>query len=48
MSTGNWETVVNKKKSHVTKADVKRVKKKFIEGENVPKIEPSGKYRGCG
>ncbi|XP_066935206.1 transmembrane protein 214-A-like isoform X1 [Clytia hemisphaerica] len=36
--SNNWETVVNKKKSHVTKADVRRVKKKFVEGE-VPKVE---------
>ena len=41
--SGKWETVVNKKKSHVTKADVRRVQKKFIEGENVPKIDKQGK-----
>ena len=40
----NWETVVNKKKSHVTKADVRRVKKKFVEGESVPKIEKQGTH----
>ena len=40
----NWETVVNKKKSHVTKADVRRVKKKFVEGDSVPKIEKKGVY----
>jgi len=37
--SSNWETVVNKKKGQVTKADVRRVKQKFIDGENVPKIE---------
>ena len=40
----NWETVVNKKKSHVTKADVRRVKKKFVEGDSVPKIEKQGNF----
>lgn len=38
-NTGKWETVVNKKKSQVTKSDVKRAQQKFIEGEKVPKIE---------
>jgi len=41
--SGKWETVVNKKKSHVTKADVRRVQKKFIEGDSVPKIDKQGK-----
>lgn len=42
-NTGKWETVVNKKKSQVTKSDVKRAQQKFIEGEKVPKIEIRGK-----
>lgn len=37
--SNNWETVVNKKKSHVTKADVKRAKQKFLVAENVPKVK---------
>ena len=41
-TSGKWETVVNKKKSHVTKSDVKRAQQKFIDGENVPKIESKG------
>lgn len=37
--SGKWETVVNKKKSHVTKSDVKKAQQKFIEGEKIPKVE---------
>ena len=35
----SWETVVNKKKSHVTKSDVKKAQLKFIEDEKIPKME---------
>ena len=47
MSSGNgkWETVVNKKKSHVTKSDVKKAQQKFIEGEKIPKVEQRGKNK---
>lgn len=38
-NSGKWETVVNKKKSHVTKSDVKKAQQKFIDGETVPKVE---------
>jgi len=38
-TTGKWETVVNKKKSHVTKSDVKKAQQKFIDGEKVPKVD---------
>jgi len=38
-NSGKWETVVNKKKSHVTKSDVKKAQQKFIDGEKVPKTE---------
>lgn len=38
-NSGKWETVVNKKRSNVTKSDVKKAQQKFIEGETVPKIE---------
>ena len=46
MATNNakWETVVNKKKSHVTKSDVKKAQQKFIEGEKVPKVDVRGSY----
>merc|ERR1711977_544829 len=36
---GKWETVVSKKKGHVSKSDVKKAQQKFIDGENVPKQE---------
>lgn len=42
--TGKWETVVSKKKGHVTKADVKKAQKKFIDGESAPKIQPRGTH----
>lgn len=38
-NNAKWETVVNKKKSHVTKSDVKKAQQKFIEGEKVPKMD---------
>ena len=41
-NVGKWETVVNKKKSHITKSDVKKAQQKFIEGEKVPKVEQRG------
>ncbi|XP_002166600.2 uncharacterized protein LOC100212344 isoform X1 [Hydra vulgaris] len=34
-----WETVVNKKKGHITKSDVKRAQQSFIDGGNkIPKV----------
>lgn len=36
---GKWETVVSKKRGNVTKSDVKKAQQKFIDGENVPKVE---------
>jgi len=36
---GKWETVVNKKKSTVTKGDVKRAQQKFIDGDSAPKVD---------
>merc|ERR1712179_590259 len=36
---GKWETVVSKKKGHVTKSDVKKAQQKFIDGESAPKQE---------
>ena len=41
-NVGKWETVVKKKKSHITKSDVKKAQQKFIEGEKVPKVEQRG------
>lgn len=38
-NSGKWETVVNKKKSNVTKSDVKKAQQKFIEGESIPKVD---------
>lgn len=36
---GKWETVVSKKRGNVTKSDVKKAQQKFIDGDNVPKVE---------
>ena len=41
-NNGKWETVVNKKRSNVTKSDVKKAQQKFIDGESAPKVEIRG------
>ena len=43
-SPGKWETVVNKKKSQVSKSDVKRAQQKFLDNAGNSKVDAKSEY----